>query len=55
MTPTNCRPVLGTDNFELELERVSKLTKITSKRKVDFHEWFEFQDSEGNILEIHKI
>lgn len=51
---TNCRPAFGTDNVQSELERISKFAEITSQHKVDFHEWFEFKDSEGNPLEVHK-
>lgn len=52
---TNCRPAFGTDDVQSELERVSAFTEITSRHKAGSHEWFEFKDSEGNILEIHKI
>ncbi len=52
---TNCRPAFGTNDLQTDIERVRNLTKITSQHKVDSHEWFEFEDSEGNILEIHKI
>jgi hypothetical protein len=38
-----------------ELQRVSSFAKIVSQKKADYHEWFEFEDSEGNIVEIHKI
>jgi len=52
---TNCRPAFGTDDLQSELERITGFAKITNHHKIDFHEWFEFEDSEGNILEIHKI
>ena len=52
---TNCRAAFGVENVELELKRVSGFAEIISHKKVDYHEWFEFKDSEGNILEIHKI
>lgn len=52
---TNCRPAFGTDDLASELKRVSGLAEITCHNKVSSHEWFEFKDSEGNILEIHKI
>ena len=52
---TNCRPAWGTDDIWWELERVSGFAIITSRHTVGSHEWFEFKDSEGNILEIHKI
>lgn len=52
---TNTIPCFGTDNLKSELKRVSNFAEITSQNKVDYHEWFEFKDSEGNILEIHKI
>jgi catechol 2,3-dioxygenase-like lactoylglutathione lyase family enzyme len=52
---TNCRPAFGTDDVESEMKRVSDFAEITSHHKVDYHNWFEFKDSEGNILEIHKI
>ncbi len=51
---TNCRPAFGTDDVQSELKRISKFAEITSQHKVDFHEWFEFKDSEGNPLEVHK-
>lgn len=51
---TNCRPAFGTDNLQSELKRISEFAEITSQHKVDFHEWFEFKDSEGNPLEVHK-
>lgn len=51
---TNCRPAFGTDDVQSEFERISVFSKITSRHKVGSHEWFEFEDSEGNILEIHK-
>jgi catechol 2,3-dioxygenase-like lactoylglutathione lyase family enzyme len=52
---TNCRPAFGTDDVQSELERISEFAEITSQHKVDLHEWFEFKDSEGNPLEVHKI
>ena len=52
---TNCRPAFGTDDVESEIKRISNFTEITNRHKVDYHDWFEFKDSEGNILEIHKI
>ncbi len=52
---TNCRPAFGTDDLESELQRISDLTEISSHNKSGSHERFEFKDSEGNILEIHKI
>ena len=52
---TNCRPAFGTEDLESELKRVSAFAEIIIQNKVDKHEWFEFKDSEGNILEIHKI
>ena len=52
---TNCRPAFGTDDVQSEFERISAFAEITSRHKVDFHEWFEFKDSEGNPLEVHKI
>lgn len=52
---TNSMPAFGVDNVESELKRVSEFAEIICHKKVDYHEWFEFKDSEGNILEIHKI
>jgi len=51
----NCRPAFGVEDVEPELKRVSGFAEIICQNKVDFHEWFEFKDSEGNVLEIHKI
>ncbi len=51
----NCYAAFGVDDVESELKRVSVFAKIISRKKVDHHDWFEFKDSEGNILEIHKI
>jgi len=51
----NCMAAFGVNNVELELKRVSIFAEIMCHKKVDYHEWFEFKDSEGNILEIHKI
>lgn len=51
---TNCMAAFGVNDLRSELKRVSKFAKITCQDKVDYHEWFEFEDSEGNILEIHK-
>lgn len=51
----NCYTAFGVDHIEPELKRVSSFAKIICHKKVDYHEWFEFKDSEGNILEIHKI
>ena len=51
---TNCRPAFGTDDIDSEMRRVSDFTEIISHHKVGTHNWFEFNDSEGNILEIHK-
>lgn len=51
---TNCLPGFGVDDVEAELKRVSEFAEIVSHKKVDYHEWFEFKDTEGNILEIHK-
>lgn len=52
---TNCLPAFGTDDLDSEFKRVSAFAEIISQNKADFHQWFEFKDSEGNILEIHKI
>jgi predicted enzyme related to lactoylglutathione lyase len=52
---TNCRPAFGTDDVASELQRVSVFAEITGKHKAGSHERFEFKDTEGNILEIHKI
>jgi predicted enzyme related to lactoylglutathione lyase len=49
-----CYPAFGTDDLNAELKRVSGFAKIISHKKITYHEWFEFEDSEGNILEIHK-
>ena len=51
----NCYASFGVDNVESELKRVSEFTEIINHKKVDHHDWFEFKDSEGNILEVHKI
>jgi len=51
----NCYAAFGVDDIEPELERISAFAEITDRNKVDYHEWFEFKDSEGNILEVHKI
>lgn len=51
----NCYAAFGVDDIEKELKRVSTFAEIICHKKVDYHEWFEFKDSEGNILEIHKI
>ncbi|MFA4942589.1 MAG: VOC family protein [Patescibacteria group bacterium] len=45
----------GVDDVELELRRVSDFAEIICHKKVDYHDWFEFKDSEGNLLEVHKI
>jgi predicted enzyme related to lactoylglutathione lyase len=52
---TSCIIAFGVDNLAPELARISKFAEITCHEKVDYHEWFEFKDSEGNVLEIHKI
>jgi len=52
---TNCRPAWWTHDLPSELDRISHLTTITNQHTVDSHERFEFEDSEGNILEVHKI
>jgi|GEM_PF-1508378 len=51
----NCYAAFGVDDINSELKRVSSFAEIIDQKKVDYHEWFEFKDSEGNILEIHKI
>lgn len=51
----NCYTAFGVDDIKPELERVSSFAEIISNKKSGSHEWFEFKDSEGNILEIHKI
>ena len=51
----NCYAAFGVDDVEPELQRVSAFSEIVSHKKSGTHEWFEFKDSEGNILEIHKI
>lgn len=52
---TNCMMAFGVDDIEAEIKRVSEFAEITCHEKRDYHEWFEFKDSEGNILEVHKI
>ncbi len=52
---TNCMIAFGVDDIASELARVSSFAEIMCHEKVDYHEWFEFKDSEGNVLEIHKI
>ncbi|MCX6822570.1 MAG: VOC family protein [candidate division SR1 bacterium] len=51
----NCYICFGVDEIEPELKRISAFAEIVSHKKVDYHEWVEFKDSEGNMLEIHKI
>jgi len=51
----NCYICFGVDEIEPELERISAFAEIISHKKVDYHDWVEFKDSEGNMLEIHKI
>jgi predicted enzyme related to lactoylglutathione lyase len=51
----NCYAAFGVNDIEPELKRVSAFAEIITHKKVEHHEWFEFKDSEGNILEIHKI
>ena len=51
----NCYASFGVDDVESELKRISQFTEIISHKKVDNHDWFEFKDTEGNILEVHKI
>ena len=52
---SNCYAAFGVDDVESELKRVSGFAEIISHKKVGHHDWFEFKDSEGNILEVHKI
>jgi predicted enzyme related to lactoylglutathione lyase len=52
---TNCYVSFGVDDVELKLKRVSEFAEIICHKKVDYHDWFEFKYSEGNILEVHKI
>jgi catechol 2,3-dioxygenase-like lactoylglutathione lyase family enzyme len=52
---TNYYAAFGVEDIEPEMKRVSGFAEIIAHKKVDYHEWFEFKDSEGNILEIHKI
>lgn len=51
----NCYASFGVDNVEFEKKRIAEFAKIICHKKVDYHEWFEFHDSEGNVLEVHKI
>ncbi len=52
---TNYYAAFGTNDVDAELKRVSGFAEIMSRKKVDYHDWFEFKDSEGNVLEVHKI
>ncbi len=52
---TNYYAAFGTDDVDGEQKRVSEFAEIMSRKKVDYHDWFEFKDSEGNVLEVHKI
>ncbi len=52
---SNYYAAFGVDNVESELKRISEFAEIISHKKVEHHDWFEFKDSEGNILEVHKI
>jgi catechol 2,3-dioxygenase-like lactoylglutathione lyase family enzyme len=51
---SNCIPAFGVEDLESELERVSGFAEIVSHERKGGHEWFEFRDSEGNVLEIHR-
>lgn len=51
----NCYICFGVEDITPEIQRVSMFAKIVSQKKADYHERFEFEDSEGNIVEIHKI
>ena len=51
----NCIPAFGVNDIKPEIKRISDFAEIIRQKKVDFHEWFEFKDSEGNVLEVHKI
>lgn len=50
---SNCIPAFGTEDLESELKRISEFAEIVSHEKIDGHEWFEFKDSEGNVLEVY--
>lgn len=52
---SNYYAAFGVEDITPEIERISSFAEIVSQKKVDYHEWFEFKDSEGNFLEIHKI
>ncbi len=52
---SNYYAAFGVDDVDAELQRVSGFAEILGRKKVDYHDWFEFKDSEGNILEVHKI
>ena len=51
----NYYAAFGVQEIEPELKRISEFAEIISHKKVDYHDWFTFKDSEGNILEVHKI
>ncbi|MEK7063615.1 MAG: VOC family protein [Patescibacteria group bacterium] len=51
----NCHASFGVDDVESEMNRVSEFVEILAHKKVDYHDWFEFRDTEGNLLEVHKI
>ena len=52
---SNYYAAFGVDDVESELKRISEFAEIISHKKVEYHDWFEFKDSEGNLLEVHKI
>lgn len=52
---TNYRAAFWVNDIELECERISEFAEVVWRKKVDHHDWVEFKDSEGNMLEIHKI
>ena len=47
---TNYYASFGVNNVELELKRVSEFAEIICHKKAGQHDWFEFKDSEGNIV-----
>lgn len=52
---TNCIPAFGVEDLEQELKRISSFAQVVSHGASGTHKWFEFQDTEGNTLEVHKV
>lgn len=52
---SNYYAAFGVEDVTVEKKRIEEFAEVLDHHKIGRHEWVLFKDTEGNVLEIHKI